>query len=227
LRKAIKSFFLKIDLSEREKCFLEKYYGLEGSEEGQTLQKIGDAEGLTRERIRQIIEIATNKIRASDELGKLALLHYGDNEDADKIIRKVNQAKAKGKKELEQKSVVSESEIFSGYQKEVMGSVRNKKQIIEDMPEYFRMISVLNLAEISIQKIIQKTSYFFGFDEQSLLSRSRYAPMVLVRQIVMYVLHERKKISFPEIARLLKMEDHTTILHGCRKIKKHIESSGC
>lgn len=226
LRKGIKIFLSKAGLSEREKDFFEKHFGLGESAEEWTLQKIADGQGgLSRERVRQIINKALTKIMASDELKKLALLYYGERDDINKIVSKVNQIKATAKKEIEQKGWMLENEISIGHREGTLSAVKNKMQILENLPEYLRMISILNSSDLSAQSLIQKTGYFFGFDEQSLASHARHAPLVLVRQIVMYVLREYKKLSFTEIARLLKKEDRATVIHGYKKIKKHIKAA--
>ena len=49
-------------LTEREKDFLVMYYGL-GNNKEYTLQEIGDKYGLTRERVRQVIEKLKRKMR--------------------------------------------------------------------------------------------------------------------------------------------------------------------
>ena len=50
-------------LSERERDILSLYYGLNGSE--CTLEEIGDKYGLTKERIRQILENSLTKARSA------------------------------------------------------------------------------------------------------------------------------------------------------------------
>ena len=58
------------ELSEREADILRMYYGLDDYE-AMTLEKIGTTVGLTRERVRQIREIALSKLRQPSKLKKL------------------------------------------------------------------------------------------------------------------------------------------------------------
>ncbi|MCD6550108.1 hypothetical protein J7K24_01015 [bacterium] len=45
------------------------------------------------------------------------------------------------------------------------------------------------------------------------------------RQIIMYLLREELKHSYPAIGRKLGGKDHTTIIYGYEKIKKEIEQN--
>ena len=47
----------------RKSTILRKYFGLEGNQEGETLSAIGDYFGLTRERVRQIVEKSIRELR--------------------------------------------------------------------------------------------------------------------------------------------------------------------
>ena len=58
-------------LTPRERRILSLYYGLDPSEEARTLEEIGDALGVTRERIRQLRERAFAKLRECPEVQHL------------------------------------------------------------------------------------------------------------------------------------------------------------
>ncbi len=55
-------------LTPRERRILSLYYGLDPTEEARTLEEIGEALGVTRERIRQLRERAFAKLRACPEI---------------------------------------------------------------------------------------------------------------------------------------------------------------
>jgi RNA polymerase primary sigma factor len=57
-------------LSERERAVLEMRFGLDGSQ-GRTLEEVGRAFGVTRERIRQIEAKALRKLRHPSRAKKL------------------------------------------------------------------------------------------------------------------------------------------------------------
>jgi RNA polymerase primary sigma factor len=55
-------------LTPRERRILSLYYGLDPAEDARTLEEIGTALGVTRERIRQLRERAFAKLRACPEI---------------------------------------------------------------------------------------------------------------------------------------------------------------
>jgi RNA polymerase primary sigma factor len=57
-------------LSVREKEIIKERFGLNGGR-GKTLEQLGQLFGFSKERIRQIEEIALNKLRKSDKIGHL------------------------------------------------------------------------------------------------------------------------------------------------------------
>lgn len=65
---------------------------------------------------------------------------------------------------------------------------------------------------------------FYGVKQIDVKSERRNAVIVKPRQAVMFLLRTMTTLSFPAIGRLVGHRDHTTILHGCRKISRLIES---
>ena len=55
------------------------------------------------------------------------------------------------------------------------------------------------------------------------MDRSRKKEIVKPRQVVMFLLREELKSSFPFIGTKMGGRDHTTAIHACEKIKKEIE----
>lgn len=52
-----------------------------------------------------------------------------------------------------------------------------------------------------------------------LRERNRIRKLARVRQVAMYAIKRRTPWSFPQVAKYLGMDDHTTVMHGCRKIE--------
>ena len=71
---------------------------------------------------------------------------------------------------------------------------------------------------ITVDMILQATSDQFGFSRDELIGKSRRRPLVIARQMAMYVTRELTDLSFPLIAREFGGRDHTTVMHACDKI---------
>ena len=76
----------------------------------------------------------------------------------------------------------------------------------------------------NFKNIIKAVAEFYDISEKELLERSRKKEIVKPRQIIMYLLREELKSSFPFIGLKIGGRDHTTAIHACDKIKKEIES---
>ncbi len=71
---------------------------------------------------------------------------------------------------------------------------------------------------ITVAMILTATSEHFSFSIEDLTGKSRRRPLVIARQIAMYVSRELTDLSFPMIAREFGGRDHTTVMHACDKI---------
>ncbi len=71
---------------------------------------------------------------------------------------------------------------------------------------------------ITVQMILDATVDQFGFPMDELIGKSRRRPLVIARQMAMYVTRELTDLSFPHIAREFGGRDHTTVMHACDKI---------
>ena len=72
---------------------------------------------------------------------------------------------------------------------------------------------------ITAKLVLDETAKKYGFSVDDLCGRSRRSPLVLARQIGMYVLRELTDYSYPRIAEEFGGRDHTTVMHAVDKIK--------
>ncbi len=71
---------------------------------------------------------------------------------------------------------------------------------------------------ITGQQILEATADHFGFTIEELCSASRRRPLVIARQIGMYLFRTLTDFSYPAIAREFGGRDHTTVIHAYDKI---------
>jgi chromosomal replication initiator protein len=72
---------------------------------------------------------------------------------------------------------------------------------------------------ITPELILDETAKMFGFTVEDLCGKSRRRPLVIARQIGMYVFRELTDFSYPRIAEQFGGRDHTTVIHAVEKIK--------
>ena len=75
---------------------------------------------------------------------------------------------------------------------------------------------------ISVKNVVDKVAEFYGIDEESIYEKTRRREVVRPRQIIMYLLREDFRISYPTIGTKLGGRDHTTVIHSCEKIKREV-----
>lgn len=73
------------------------------------------------------------------------------------------------------------------------------------------------------EQIIRTTAQAFSFSVEDVLSSSRRQPLVLCRQVAMYLCRELTDLSLPKIGAQFN-RDHTTVLHSVDKVKRILRS---
>ena len=81
------------------------------------------------------------------------------------------------------------------------------------------IVTNVELAPLGPDTIIRATATAYGFTVEDVLSPSRRQPLVLCRQISMYLCRELTDLSLPKIGEHFK-RDHTTVLHSVEKVKR-------
>ncbi len=76
-----------------------------------------------------------------------------------------------------------------------------------------------------IEKIIEVIAGYFGVTKKEILSKGRTKKVVEARYILIYFLRELKKLSYPEIGRIVGGRDHTTSIYAHGKIKEELKTS--
>lgn len=74
--------------------------------------------------------------------------------------------------------------------------------------------------QIDIKRIQQVVAKHFDVDRMDILSARRLKEFAVPRQVAMYLSRKLTLRSFPEIGRRFGDRDHTTVIHGARKIAR-------
>lgn len=67
--------------------------------------------------------------------------------------------------------------------------------------------------------IIREVQRYFKIPIEDIIGKRRTKELVLPRQIAMYLLKSEGNLSFPDIGRFMGGKDHSTVIHGYRKIE--------
>lgn len=78
---------------------------------------------------------------------------------------------------------------------------------------------------ITPKQLIVSVAAFYDISIEDLVGQSRKKNLVVPRQIVMYLLREEARFSYPSIGHELGGRDHTTAIHAYTKIAKQIETN--
>lgn len=79
--------------------------------------------------------------------------------------------------------------------------------------------------EITPTLIINIVADHFGVKADDITSKRRNSEFVLPRQVVMYLCRNLTDISLESIAAILNKKDHTTVMHGCKRIENEIANN--
>ncbi len=101
----------------------------------------------------------------------------------------------------------------------VPASVEVARSIIQQLSALPRKSAV------TPKQLLQTVSEFFDVPVPDLIGKSRKKELVIPRQIVMYLMREEVKSSYPAIGHELGGRDHTTAMHAYGKITQEVEQN--
>lgn len=93
---------------------------------------------------------------------------------------------------------------------------------IEIIDKALADFNIVNASVVTPEKIISSVEKHFNLKENSLIGSKRTNEIAYARQVAMYIMREITDMSSPKIAQTLGKKDHSTILHGIKKIEDEI-----
>lgn len=73
---------------------------------------------------------------------------------------------------------------------------------------------------VTVEDIQKQVAAFYKISLADLLSERRSRPLARPRQVAMYLAKQLTSLSLPDIGRKFSGRDHTTIIHGVRKVEE-------
>ncbi len=76
---------------------------------------------------------------------------------------------------------------------------------------------------VNAKAVLQKTADYYEISYNDIVGTRRSREIVVPRQIAMFIMREELGMSYPRIAKSLGGKDHTTIMHGVKKITTQLD----
>ncbi|HPI67012.1 MAG TPA: chromosomal replication initiator protein DnaA [bacterium] len=100
----------------------------------------------------------------------------------------------------------------------------HKETNLEEIKNIIQSVSLNSpRGSLTPKKIIKIVAEFYDINIDDIVGESRKKELVEPRQIIMFLMREECKSSFPNIGNELGGRDHTTAMHAYAKIKKSLE----
>ena len=79
------------------------------------------------------------------------------------------------------------------------------------------------LRPTSSRQILDKVAKYYNISTKEMCGKSRISNIKTARQIAMFLLSEELSMSTTKIASEVGVKDHTTVMHGIKKIKSDLK----
>ena len=79
------------------------------------------------------------------------------------------------------------------------------------------------LRPVSAKQIVEKVAKYYNLSVKEMCGKSRVANIKTARQIAMFILSKELSLSTNKIAIEVGVKDHTTVMHGIKKIEKDLK----
>ncbi len=182
---------------------------------------------ITSDRPPKELETLENRIKSRFEMGLMADIGYPDYETRMAIIRK----------KLENENVIISDDITNYIAQNIKSNVREIEGALVKLMAYSRMekkeitmevaekelsniISPDKPKEITPQLIIEIVADHYGITVDDMRSKNRSKTIAFPRQVAMYFCKNMTRYSWEAIGTFLGGKDHSTIIHGCKKIEQ-------
>lgn len=187
---------------------------------------------LTSDRFPKAIKGLESRLQTRFEAGMVTDISQPDLETREAILRQ--KAKTHNIENID-------SEIISYIAQNIQASIRelegalikiigtceltNSPLTLEKTTEILNNIVSDQKQQITPELIIREIHKYYQIPIEDLLGKKRTKEIVVPRQITMYLLRHEANISYPEIGKVMGGKDHSTIMHGCKKVESDISTN--
>jgi chromosomal replication initiator protein len=101
-------------------------------------------------------------------------------------------------------------------------SVSQQQTTVQDLQKILKNLIAPPKKNITPKKILYSVAEFYDVPVKELVGQKRKREVVRPRQIIMYLLRNELKSSYPFIGDVFGGKDHTTVIHACEKIGREV-----
>ncbi len=175
------------------------------------------------------IPFLEDRLKSRFEWGLLADISCPDYETRFAILRK----------KAQDENIVIDDYILSNIANKIDSNIRELEGVFNKVVAIASLTHspiTIELAEKTInefkyesEKVIssdfikETVAKYFSIDKEDLSGNKRSNDIAFPRQIAMYLCREIANMSYPQIGTDFGGRDHSTVMHGCKKIEKEIK----
>lgn len=175
------------------------------------------------------IPFLEDRLKSRFEWGLLADISCPDYETRFAILRK----------KAQDENIVIDDYILSNIANKIDSNIRELEGVFNKVVAIASLTHspiTIELAEKTInefkyesEKVIssdfikETVAKYFSIDKEDLCGNKRSNDIAFPRQIAMYLCREIANMSYPQIGADFGGRDHSTVMHGCKKIEKEIK----
>lgn len=186
---------------------------------------------LTSDRPPKAIPALEDRLRSRFEWGMIADIGAPDFETRVAILQRKAQEKQFGIDEkllhIVATNVQSNIRELEGALNKIIAfhQLKNTKPTEESVKSLLSSFEEQNMRRsVTPRETIQTVAQYFDINIEDVLGKSREKRLAFPRQIIMYLLREELKLSYPTIGDELGGRDHTTAMHAHTKIASEVEN---
>lgn len=106
-----------------------------------------------------------------------------------------------------------------------MHQLRNIEPTIDSVRSILTSYAEQNMRRsLTPRELVAEVSRFYDVKLEDIVGKSREKRIAFPRQVIMYLLREELKLSFPAIGEELGKRDHTTAMHAHSKVERELDS---
>ena len=105
-----------------------------------------------------------------------------------------------------------------------LSQLQNRQLLLDEVKQITSSI-IVNTQKNSLtpKNVIMKVAEYFDIAIEDIIGPCRKKNLTEPRQIIMYLMREELKLSYPVIGQELGGRDHTTVIHACDKVNRQIK----